>query len=418
LSDDEDPNATQSGSAMADHLQRYKNYINNLKKGKSSGISAAFGRATDLLPPELFEIKPPHVRTDSTFHYELNDQIFIHESDRARIKETVVKILELTHDQLNEPVGTAVRMPDGRTTVVDVLVESGQRLFMLANGKVIDERAFSSLSVERASAAPAQNHSPAQLTDTERELISELEGVFTNDEDDDDNNLSNESHTSGAHRLPDQNEQTDADQLFDQNEQTDADQLFDENEQSNTHQSSGEDDDERFDARAGETNLEFDESNWDEGWPELTITTAGGANLWNIYYDGPDVRAVVMSDGSSIRRAEGRPEFVLALRSDTSTTYRFFVLDGLIVDPSTGNVYIEANDGAYSAAFLNNGWILHQYRTHDGSETYYSTAPASENDERRITLQVLNLTLDASIGVVTYDTLDGSASVTLKSRSL
>lgn len=307
MSDKDD--SAQSSSGMADHLQRYKSYIDNLKKGKSSGISAAFGRATDLLPPELFEIKPPQVKNES---------------------------------KLPEP--------------------------------------------------------PVALTNEEQELISNLEGILNEEVVDTEEGVDTEKAVDTEEDAGTAEDATAADETFD-------------------HESTKYD----SDVRAGETNLEFDDNSWDEGWPELSVSTASGDSLWKIYYDGPDVRSVVMSDGSSIRRAEGRPEFVLALKSDKGSSFRFFVLDGLIVDPSTGNLYVEANEGAYSAAFLNNGWILHQYRTHDGSETYYATAPATGTTgdaEGRSTSQVLNLTLDVAIGEVTYEALDGTASTTLKSRTL
>lgn len=325
MSDKDD--SAQSSSGMADHLQRYKSYIDNLKKGKSSGISAAFGRATDLLPPELFEIKPPQVKNES-------------------------------------------RLPEPQVA----------------------------------------------LTNEEQELISNLEGILNEGVVDTEEGVDTEEDVDTEGDV-DTEEDVDTEKAVDTEEDagtaedaTAADETFD-------HESTKYD----SDVRAGETNLEFDDNSWDEGWPELSVSTASGDSLWKIYYDGPDVRSVVMSDGSSIRRAEGRPEFVLALKSDKGSSFRFFVLDGLIVDPSTGNLYVEANEGAYSAAFLNNGWILHQYRTHDGSETYYATAPATGTTgdaEGRSTSQVLNLTLDVAIGEVTYEALDGTASTTLKSRTL
>jgi hypothetical protein len=80
--------------------------------------------------------------------------------------------------------------------------------------------------------------------------------------------------------------------------------------------------------------------------------TVFSAKLWDIYYVGTDVRSITMADGSSIRHAEGRPEFILALRTDSEPTFKFFILDGLIVDPSTGNIYVEANEGALKSRVL------------------------------------------------------------------
>src|SRR5688572_24689260 len=48
-----------SEGSMSEHLQRYRKYIDSLKEGRSSGISSVFGRASDLLPPDVLEIKPP-----------------------------------------------------------------------------------------------------------------------------------------------------------------------------------------------------------------------------------------------------------------------------------------------------------------------------------------------------------------------
>src|ERR1700677_1383734 len=42
----------QPVGSMIDHVERYKEHIRNLKSGKSSGISAQFGKASDLLPED------------------------------------------------------------------------------------------------------------------------------------------------------------------------------------------------------------------------------------------------------------------------------------------------------------------------------------------------------------------------------
>lgn len=41
---------------ITDHVERYKQYLQKLKKGKSSGISSTFGKASDLLSSDIAEV--------------------------------------------------------------------------------------------------------------------------------------------------------------------------------------------------------------------------------------------------------------------------------------------------------------------------------------------------------------------------
>jgi hypothetical protein len=335
LSDDEE--TSQSEGGMAEHLVRYKNYLDNLKQGKSSGISSVFGRASDLLPPEVMEIKQPkqiEARNQSSQSVDKDDDL--EESDDLDAFEVV---------------------PDDSEDVG------------------IDDD-----------------------SDEEDELSDEEDGFDSGGSDDD--------------------ADASADEDEDEDDEVEDDECEDEDD---GYCEAADDDEDSGDSIFEEDDTDSEDSQTDDQDPlpytnELTVTTINGAMLWKIFFNRAEPVLILMNDGSSIRNAEGRDDAVLALKS-TGDRFKFFILSGLVIDPSTGNIYAEANDGAYTAAFLNNGWQIHQYRTHSGSETYYATEPYKKGRERA-TMQITNLKLNPATGEVSYDSLDGSASMTLKSRRL
>jgi len=311
--DDDNAEATESEGGMAEHLQRYKHYLENLKQGKSSGISSVFGRATDLLPPEVMEIRPPLVQQER---------------------------------QAVNPRGVKPSTSDSSSIEDDEDVESD------------DDSEFDEETV-------SDDESDEHESDVD---VSDDDGEALDDETEDDDDLDSDDEDSAEDYESDEANTTDLD---------------------------------------GDHGLEYTN--------ELTVTNSNGAVLWKILFNRAEPVLVSMSDGTTIRMAEGRDDSVLALRSGNSL--KFFILSGYVIDPSTGNIYVEANDGAYTAAFLNNGWQIHQYRTHDGEETYYATEPHKPG-RTRATMQITNLGLDPATGEVSYDSLDGSASMTLKSRRI
>ncbi|MBX3138587.1 hypothetical protein KF707_20325 [Candidatus Obscuribacterales bacterium] len=322
-SDENGDEELESGGDMSKHMQRYKNYIDNLKQGKSSGISSVFGRASDLLPPEVMEIKQPTVHLQGLSH-------------------------------------------------------------------------------ERKPSAP--------------DRVDEAEDVDDDDEDgnspDDDEDFDDE--TDGD--VEDEDEDEDADDDSDEDEETDGD--IDDDDSVDDDDDTHDDDDENEDYDDDEDDDDYIEAGEDQitVTNELAVSARNGEPLWNIFFNRAEPVLITMNDGSSIRNAEGRDESVLALKT-TGNRFKFFILSGLVIDPTTGNIYAEANDGAYTVAFLNSGWQIHQYRTHDGAEVYYATEPFRKGRDR-ITTQIMNLKLDPATGDVSYDSADGSASMTLKSRRL
>ena len=311
--DEEDAN-TESG--MSEHLQRYRKYIDSLKEGRSSGISSVFGRASDLLPPDVLEIKPPSAVAESF---------------------------------------------------------------------------------------------PANLVSDTEENGFEDDGPYeTNYAEpyDADSDLENENHGAVDHPIS-------SDVLESENvgeDEQDFDEVGDEDEPAESDDTDLEEDDD-----LDEDDDDFEEQDEDET-EQLTVKSAQGAVLWTIYFNRVEPLSITMADGSSIKNAEGRDDTVLALKTNASE-FKFFILSGLVIDPVTGNIYVEANDGAFTAAFMNNGWQIQQYRNHEGEETYYATEPFKPGRDR-LTMQITNVSLDPVHGEVSYDSLDGSASMTLKSRKL
>lgn len=82
---------------MSDHVDRYKRYINKLKHGKSSGISATFGKAADLLPS-----KELAAYQDGSKQIQLGDDLFSDSADsqdaRAALEELIKQFVSAGHE--------------------------------------------------------------------------------------------------------------------------------------------------------------------------------------------------------------------------------------------------------------------------------------------------------------------------------
>lgn len=335
-----------SGGTMSDHLKKYRDYIDELKQGRSSGISAAFGRATDLLPPEVMAIKAEPVDLVDQL-IELESTVLDDDFDCAYLKESVQSLVQAYAEDLDDPVGRIVETDSGREEVLSVYVESGVRMFMLSDLSTIDELTFQRTLVPTDDTNPLCVNSQES---TEPLTVSPQEAC--------------PAHSIAELQSPQLPQSKPADQSFIQ-----------------------------------------------------SVTTLDGLPLWQVYYSAEGPELVSMADGGIIKRAEGRQEYVFSRLSATDGDIKFFILSGFVVDPSTGNVYFEANEGAYTAAFLNNGWTIHQYLSPQGEETFFVTEPVRP-DRVPITMKVKSIDLDLSTGEVTYETMDSAACITLKSRKL
>lgn len=338
-----------SGGTMSDHLKKYRDYIDELKQGCSSGISAAFGRATDLLPPEVMVIKAEPVDLVAQL-MALESNVLAEDYDREYLKESVQSLVQAYVEDLDDMVGSAVKTDSGTEEVLSVYVENGVRMFMLSDLSTIDEATF-----QRTLVASVAASSASESAEESSEPASGLEQAV--------------SPQLAVHEEP-----------LPQPQSTTIKQPV---------------------------NQSFTQS----------VTTLDGMPLWQVYYSAEGPELVSMADGGIIKRAEGRQEYVFSRLSPTDGDIKFFILSGFVVDPSTGNVYFEANEGAYTAAFLNNGWTIHQYLSSHGEETFFVTEPVRP-DRLPITMKVKSIDLDLSSGEVTYETMDSAASITLKSRKL
>lgn len=332
----------EGGGLMVGHIERYKNYISDLKRGGSSGISAAFGRASDLLPPEVLEISPPAKPAADVAlprdqpaqireNLDLGAHVFttVDSPAMASVREKVKGFAAQCSIDLTEPIGEVVDTPYGQLAVEEVFVEGDARLFLLSDQRVIDEPSFQRWKrVDNGDIAATA-------------VVEPISDTF--------------SSAPGGDGFADAT--------------------------------------------------------------RLRVTAPNGGFLWDVHFDGYEPMRVEMFDGSLIARAEGRDDMVLALKSGGTDGLKLYLLSGLMVDPTTGNVFVESNQGAYTAGFLNNGWRIHQYRTRDKGEQYFVTEPIVPGREP-LTIQVSKLNLDMETGEVSYETIDNAAVVTLRTRKL
>lgn len=392
---------------MSDHLKRHQDYINSLKAGKSSGISTVFGRAADILPPEAMEVDapvaaksaaltqapplssatevakpaltspPPQLKIPPSLSkplpgsgisksapaahqpplpsdprdgapqfYDLDEPVLDMAADQALLKSTVQDLVADCALALEDPVGCLVKTDNGEEEVISVYLENGERVFLLSDLTMLDEREFTARLI-RLNAQDMEN-----VLQTAKDKVEDASE--SNQEQDQVLGQAQELRTSPQKQV--------------------------------------------FEVRGD-----------------------SGELLWHAYFGDNGISLISLGDGSFIKRAEGRNEYVFSTLSASDGDIKIYILNALVFDPKTGNIFIEVNQGAYTAAFFNNGWRAHQYRRHDGSETYYVTEPMSQGVAPP-TVQVANLQLDIQGGECRFDTIElaGASPRTfnLKSRML
>lgn len=387
---------------MSDHLKRHQDYINSLKAGKSSGISTVFGRAADILPPEAMEVDaprsgqstalampplsqgtevskpvltspPPQLKIPPSLSkplpgsgiskstaagsqpplpsdpnagapqfYDLDEPVLDMAADQALLKSTVQDLVADCALALEDPVGCLVKTDNGEEEVISVYLENGERVFLLSDLTMLDEREFTARLI-RPNAQDMESVLQAAKSRAAEPAESDL-------------NIKPELDLNAAPQK----------------------QVFE-------------------------------------------VRGDSGELLWHAYFGDNGISLISLGDGSFIKRAEGRNEYVFSTLSASDGDIKIYILNALVFDPKTGNIFIEVNQGAYTAAFFNNGWRAHQYRRHDGSETYYVTEPMSQGVAPP-TVQVANLELDIQGGECRFDTIElaGASPRTfnLKSRML
>jgi hypothetical protein len=435
--DDED---AENDGAMSEHLQRYRKYIDSLKQGRSSGISSVFGRASDLLPPDVLEIKPPTVVANRFPKDVAGDLETGSNGNHINKEATQNKVID--HASSSEIETTA-----------DASAYFGEQNDKIGRNK---SRAYSEeLVASRLAKHKSGEVQSDEVVDAERggeNIVGDDDGENDIDADDadedDDSGVDDDAEDQDAcddvededssGDIVDEEEVDDNDDEIDDDDDDDEiaedvddlvgeddDDELDEFDDDQINEDADADDDEDYVASGknlgGEVGAQHHhhgrtDPNQDATTEELTVKSAQGAHLWTIFFNRVEPLFIKMSDGSSIKNAEGRDDTILALKTN-GEQFKFFILSGLVIDPITGNIYVEANDGAFTAAFMNNGWQIQQYRNHEGEETYYATEPFKPGRDR-LTMQITNVALDPVYGEVSYDSLDGAVSMTLKSRKL
>lgn len=356
---------SSDGGGMSDHLKRYQNYVNSLKSGKSSGISAAFGRASDILPPEALEVKVPkaakpepavtpanttgsaapakpspvttlgkETASQQAETFNIADQILDNDVEElAFLRTTIEELVSNCAPALDDPIGTRVMTADGEHEVISVYLEDGKRMFLLSDLSMLSEQEFVAALVSDTQEL-AQGSQPSAQSPQTASLSFAAQTDFV---------------------------------------KTAAD--------------------------------------------SIEVLAPTGLLLWHVYYSFGEISLISMADGGLIKRAEGREEFVFSTLSQVDFDIKIYILSGLVVDPLTGNIYIEVNQGAYTAAFLNNGWSVHQYRHHAGPDSYFVIEPIRP-DKPSTMIRVRALQLNMQNGEVSYEALDSSATTTLRCRAL
>jgi hypothetical protein len=403
---DSEGQAPSSGS-MADHLQRYRNYIGDLKRGQSSGISAAFGRASDLLPPEVMEIKAPSPPA--------SPPNFLTSPTAAPLRQAVAPAQR--PPQTSSSLSTNANSTDVNST--NLKPHSAAGLTALS---------ASSASASTVAPAPATVGQTVLAPDFDRDFLrNTVEAMIANYAEGLDDPVGSLVRTAEGQEEVLAVYVENGERMYMLSDLSTIDEVTfkrtliapgTEDKPTANHATaatpalSATSSARQPEAEAASPGTDAQAANIDQ-----TVSTAEGALLWQIYYGSDGPKLISMADGGIIKRAEGREQYIFSRLSAMDGDIKFFILSGFLVDPGTGNIYLEANEGAYTVALLNNGWQVHQYRSHTGEETYFVTEPMRAG-QAPATQQVKSLDLDPATGSVEYETIDGSATILLKSRRL
>lgn len=155
------------------------------------------------------------------------------------------------------------------------------------------------------------------------------------------------------------------------------------------------------------------------GHVDLRITTATGEPLWDVVLAGDSVSEVFFSDGSRILASNepGKYVYISSRRSDLESGAAQIITKP-ICDPETGNLFFRLASGERATALLNNGFRIDQYSKDEGEDDYFVTEPCMPGTLARSRSQVTNLTMDQETGCVSYETVNGGLSVTMRFRKL
>jgi hypothetical protein len=148
------------------------------------------------------------------------------------------------------------------------------------------------------------------------------------------------------------------------------------------------------------------------------VTSAAGQWLWDVTFDGQLVSMVQMADGSLVQKADGENYVISWAVKPGQRVPQIEIVKDVTVDPSTGNIYYQNMVGSQAVALLNNGWRIDQKKIIDEEDQFFVTEPARPDQPAPIPKQAINLVVDTESGDISYDTIDGGASMTLRSRKL
>lgn len=362
--DEDDDDAQVSAQALGGlirHVDGYKKYVKRLKKGHSSGVSNIFGRPADLLPDELVAADEAEIESEQKV-YEVGESIFKEGLDPSLLRGLMDQLMtDINEKQDGEDAGSTSTIKSSQE-IIAVLVENGKKKYLYSDLSIVDAEEHGQLSLN------------AEVSDEEelisQHLLNESESVLCEAKDKD---------LMEAFTSPLDFEESTADQVSLKDLVMDSEMIG--NSSSYMH-----------------------------------VTTASGDWLWDIVFAEEGVGQVMLADGSIIQKTVHAGQYVITRPGKSEETVpEIEVVGKVVASKSTGNLYYQSLRGDQAVALLNNGWRVDQYKQDDGRLGYFVTEPESSNELSSRCVRVKNLIMNPQTRDVCYETVDGSAVVTLKS---
>jgi hypothetical protein len=382
---------------MASHSEEYKQQVERLKRGTSSGISNVFGNAAELLPAEHLD---DFMRGINGF--QVGESLFADNVDPQSLRDVLEHMITSFHeDGLVMPSVDHEDQADG-SEVVGMFFDGSQRKLLLADG-TIQNAPEERIAKEVQSEAARAESNGEEAADHFRELAAAISAMQaeTSIEESNLGYLEESSLEASDSSVPDGGEHADAKVAV----------------SSASAYTYALDSIEPVDRAIGIAEpASPSESYQDE--PDVSVSTKDGVWLWDIYKrDGRFFKAAFM-DGVTIQQASDKLYAVVRTAEQGQLFPEVDLVQDLVLDELTGNIYYTNVSESHTVAYLNNGWRADRYEMSGGEVCCYVTGQVHSGVKTRVRIPVTNMRVDRKAGELEYETVDGSSSVKMRSRRL
>jgi hypothetical protein len=421
MNQDDEQNVSQAPpakpfGALRQHVKTYKDQIERLKQGASSGISGLLGSAAELLPETALKkynlFKGPSARGDSF----LKDGA--QAADLNSAKESVSKALE-------DNEGEFAQASTPEQQVIGVFYENGRRKFLLSDFTVIDvPQEPDSRELDHAAGQQQVPSPSSRRNDDLPEQEDPLAAALLEEELTEGNSQFDGQKAVEAAALENATDNLNSMRQFD--EAVAPEQVLETPAADNPKP-----EEKQPEQRIAPTDLNQSErvsplaamaravgSELAASRSDLRVTDENGNWMWDIVFVGKEVGQVEMADGCKIYKTTEPSKYVVITPVEAADIPRVEIVASVNVDKKTGNFSYYNLSGEHWVACLNNGWRIEHYRKAPCDEKYVLTEPRKPGRTTRNKIEVSKLQIDPDSGDVSFEPWDGAGTTTLRSKKL